>query len=294
MPSSAAARRLDSSERFATATSSTPACRFRPGTCTELTMPPAPMMPTRIGLRRPRPFRARCASSAAGASAAATGSAADDKNSRRFNLKRRPELGLVAHVFPRDPWLAATRYAHRWSYVARTLRRSTIGSAEGGARMNERRSVAVAAAAAVFARRARAGASAGAGCRSAAPWTRVDARRPARSARHVGQLRQHAVRGRSGRRRSLFGNPVNPPAHWADHDSPMSPTRRSMVVDPPDGRVPVMKWAEDKARLRSRAPRGSLPRTRRRGCAASRAACRAACSPPATTTATRSSRSRAT
>jgi hypothetical protein len=39
---------------------------------------------------------------------------------------------------------------------------------------------------------------------------------------------------------------VNPPSHWADHDSPMSPTRRSMVVDPPDGRVPVMKWAEDK------------------------------------------------
>jgi hypothetical protein len=39
---------------------------------------------------------------------------------------------------------------------------------------------------------------------------------------------------------------VNPPAHWADHDSPMSPKRRSMVVDPPDGRVPVMKWAEDK------------------------------------------------
>jgi hypothetical protein len=39
---------------------------------------------------------------------------------------------------------------------------------------------------------------------------------------------------------------VNPPAHWADHDSPMSPTRRSMVVDPPDGRVPVQKWAEDK------------------------------------------------
>ena len=39
---------------------------------------------------------------------------------------------------------------------------------------------------------------------------------------------------------------VNPPSHWADHDSPMSPQRRSMVVDPPDGRVPVMKWAEDK------------------------------------------------
>jgi hypothetical protein len=45
---------------------------------------------------------------------------------------------------------------------------------------------------------------------------------------------------------TLFDNPVNPPAHWADHDSPMSPTRRSMVVDPPDGRVPVMAWAEEK------------------------------------------------
>jgi hypothetical protein len=45
---------------------------------------------------------------------------------------------------------------------------------------------------------------------------------------------------------SLFDNPVNPPPHWADHDSPMSPTRRSMVVDPPDGRVPVMPWAEEK------------------------------------------------
>jgi len=39
---------------------------------------------------------------------------------------------------------------------------------------------------------------------------------------------------------------VNPPSHWTDHDSPMSPQRRSMVVDPADGRVPVMKWAEDK------------------------------------------------
>jgi hypothetical protein len=39
---------------------------------------------------------------------------------------------------------------------------------------------------------------------------------------------------------------VNPPSHWVDHDSPMSPTRTAMVVDPPDGRVPVQKWAEDK------------------------------------------------
>ena len=39
---------------------------------------------------------------------------------------------------------------------------------------------------------------------------------------------------------------VNPPSFWADHDSPMKAARRSMVVDPPNGRVPVMKWAEDK------------------------------------------------
>jgi hypothetical protein len=39
---------------------------------------------------------------------------------------------------------------------------------------------------------------------------------------------------------------INPPSHWADHDSPMKAARRSMVVDPPTGRVPVMKWAEDK------------------------------------------------
>jgi hypothetical protein len=37
---------------------------------------------------------------------------------------------------------------------------------------------------------------------------------------------------------------VNPPAHWTDHDSPTAPRRRSMVVDPPDGRIPVLPWAE--------------------------------------------------
>jgi hypothetical protein len=39
---------------------------------------------------------------------------------------------------------------------------------------------------------------------------------------------------------------VNPPAEWADHNSPMKPARAAMVVDPPDGFVPVMKWAEEK------------------------------------------------
>jgi len=42
------------------------------------------------------------------------------------------------------------------------------------------------------------------------------------------------------------GPGVGPPSHWMDHDSPTSAQRRSMVVDPPNGRVPVMKWAEDK------------------------------------------------
>jgi hypothetical protein len=37
-----------------------------------------------------------------------------------------------------------------------------------------------------------------------------------------------------------------PRAQWAYLDRPVSATRTAMVVDPPDGRVPVMKWAEDK------------------------------------------------
>lgn len=39
---------------------------------------------------------------------------------------------------------------------------------------------------------------------------------------------------------------VGPPAHWADHSSPTSARRTAMVVDPPDGRVPVLPWAEAK------------------------------------------------
>jgi hypothetical protein len=39
---------------------------------------------------------------------------------------------------------------------------------------------------------------------------------------------------------------VGPAPEFAVHDSPTSKARRSMVVDPPDGRVPVLKWAEDK------------------------------------------------
>jgi hypothetical protein len=39
---------------------------------------------------------------------------------------------------------------------------------------------------------------------------------------------------------------VGPAPEFADHNSPTSKRRRSMVIDPPDGHVPVMKWAEDK------------------------------------------------
>ena len=42
------------------------------------------------------------------------------------------------------------------------------------------------------------------------------------------------------------GANVGPAREFADHDHKVSARRRSMVVDPPDGRVPVMKWAEDK------------------------------------------------
>jgi hypothetical protein len=39
---------------------------------------------------------------------------------------------------------------------------------------------------------------------------------------------------------------VGPASEFADHNHIVSKARRSMVIDPPDGRVPVMKWAEDK------------------------------------------------
>ena len=39
---------------------------------------------------------------------------------------------------------------------------------------------------------------------------------------------------------------INPAPEFADHTHQVSQTRRAMVVDPPDGRVPVLKWAEDK------------------------------------------------
>ena len=111
--------------------------------------------------------------------------------------------------------------------------------------MSECRSAVVAAAAVVLVAFANAQAPAPEPHAAAAPWTRVTADgQPDLQGTWVNfdstpfEADQTAP--------SLFDNPVNPPAHWADHDSPMSPTRRSMVVDPPDGRVPVMKWAEDK------------------------------------------------
>jgi hypothetical protein len=39
---------------------------------------------------------------------------------------------------------------------------------------------------------------------------------------------------------------VGPASEFGDHSHKISTRRASMVVDPPDGRVPVMKWAEDK------------------------------------------------
>lgn len=42
------------------------------------------------------------------------------------------------------------------------------------------------------------------------------------------------------------GDGTGPAPEFADHAHKVSERRRSMVVDPPDGRVPVLKWAEDK------------------------------------------------
>jgi hypothetical protein len=45
----------------------------------------------------------------------------------------------------------------------------------------------------------------------------------------------------------VVSNPdVNPPSHWGEADRAKGAARRSMVVDPPDGHVPVLAWAEAK------------------------------------------------
>jgi hypothetical protein len=47
--------------------------------------------------------------------------------------------------------------------------------------------------------------------------------------------------------RGSSGEPgVGPASEFADHTHKVSQRRTAMVVDPPDGRVPVLKWAEDK------------------------------------------------
>jgi hypothetical protein len=39
---------------------------------------------------------------------------------------------------------------------------------------------------------------------------------------------------------------INPAPEFADHNQQVSKARKAMVIDPPSGRVPVLKWAEDK------------------------------------------------
>jgi hypothetical protein len=46
--------------------------------------------------------------------------------------------------------------------------------------------------------------------------------------------------------RGQAGANVGPASEFADHTHQVSKARRSMVIDPPDGRVPVLKWAEDR------------------------------------------------
>src|SRR5262245_6894073 len=142
--SSAAARLLESSERFATATISTFGILRSPGTCTELTMPPAPMIPTRIlaPLAGVDDFRS-CADSTLGARAAATGSTAADRTSRRLilGLERSsaewlmdaPAAAIVTgeparfangvhRITRRDPWNFAPFGAYSGSSASRDQR----------------------------------------------------------------------------------------------------------------------------------------------------------------------------
>ena len=50
----------------------------------------------------------------------------------------------------------------------------------------------------------------------------------------------------TGKEEAAGNGAVNPDPAFAIHESPVSARRKAMVVDPPDGRIPVHKWAEDK------------------------------------------------
>jgi hypothetical protein len=50
----------------------------------------------------------------------------------------------------------------------------------------------------------------------------------------------------TGREEAAGNAAVNPDPDFAIHTSPVSARRKAMVVDPLSGRVPVLKWAEDK------------------------------------------------
>jgi hypothetical protein len=109
---------------------------FEPGTCTELTMPPAPMMPTRIGLSAAAAVPRSCESSADGAKAAAIGNAAEDRNARRFSVKPRPESDSSLMI-PQGPRSRGDTIAPSLKLCRKQVLSSTMRS-EGG-HMKQRR-----------------------------------------------------------------------------------------------------------------------------------------------------------
>jgi len=81
---------------------------------------------------------------------------------------------------------------------------------------------------------------------------------------------------------------------WMDSGTKVVASRRtSLVIDPPDGRVPLRPESERGA-MTTRHRKTTTTTSSARGIAASRAACLAGSSPPVTTTPIRSCRSRAT
>ena len=73
-----------------------------------------------------------------------------------------------------------------------------------------------------------------------------NAGRTAGPAGHVEQLRHDAIRAAAVLKKRFRGVPAVSTADWLVQDSPTSPRRPSMVVDPPNGRVPLKREAIEK------------------------------------------------
>ena len=110
-----------------------------------------------------------------------------------------------------------------------------------------------------------------------------------RAAQRRARSRQRRVRSRDGRSRNAgaVGSATSPPPHWLERGNPSR--RTSMVIDPPDGRVPgdhrrrARPEIQRQGAAASATAHSTVRLTSLSTIAASRAACRARCSRRSTT-----------